>query len=142
MSAADFGLGAPSLCSRSRISQALLFYTNALTEDDAKLQQAACVALKHLRVSSACPCRRWRSLLVVNVQVSSFPNHAHRDQSRSLKSWSWRAAAGPPALPAEAPAVAAASPQGASALALRERAGAPGTQFGTLGLSTLISEFF
>ncbi|XP_036757882.1 RIPOR family member 3 isoform X9 [Manis pentadactyla] len=29
--------------------KALLFYTNALTEDDAKLQQAACVALKHLR---------------------------------------------------------------------------------------------
>lgn len=33
------------------IPQALLFYTNALTENDAKLQQAACVALKHLRVS-------------------------------------------------------------------------------------------
>lgn len=31
--------------------KALLFYTNALTENDAKLQQAACVALKHLRVS-------------------------------------------------------------------------------------------
>ncbi|XP_036275514.1 RIPOR family member 3 isoform X2 [Pipistrellus kuhlii] len=29
--------------------KALLFYTNALTEDDAKLQQAACMALKHLR---------------------------------------------------------------------------------------------
>ncbi|XP_077913424.1 RIPOR family member 3 isoform X3 [Halichoerus grypus] len=29
--------------------KALLFYTNALTENDAKLQQAACVALKHLR---------------------------------------------------------------------------------------------
>ncbi|KAK2491160.1 hypothetical protein MC885_011885 [Smutsia gigantea] len=29
--------------------KALLFYTNALNEDDAKLQQAACVALKHLR---------------------------------------------------------------------------------------------
>ncbi|XP_010833425.1 PREDICTED: protein FAM65C [Bison bison bison] len=28
---------------------ALLFYTNALTENDAKLQQAACVALRHLR---------------------------------------------------------------------------------------------
>lgn len=39
----------------SLISQALLFYTNALTENDAKLQQAACVALKHLRVSLTCP---------------------------------------------------------------------------------------
>ncbi|XP_055249485.1 RIPOR family member 3 isoform X4 [Moschus berezovskii] len=29
--------------------KALLFYTNALTENDAKLQQAACVALRHLR---------------------------------------------------------------------------------------------
>ncbi|XP_033696779.1 RIPOR family member 3 isoform X4 [Tursiops truncatus] len=29
--------------------KALLFYTNALTENDAKLQEAACVALKHLR---------------------------------------------------------------------------------------------
>ncbi|XP_020933521.1 protein FAM65C isoform X2 [Sus scrofa] len=29
--------------------KALLFYTNALTENDAKLQQAACMALKHLR---------------------------------------------------------------------------------------------
>ncbi|XP_022350328.1 RIPOR family member 3 [Enhydra lutris kenyoni] len=29
--------------------KALLFYTNALTENDAKLQQAACVALKHLK---------------------------------------------------------------------------------------------
>ncbi|KAM8775395.1 RIPOR family member 3 isoform 2-T2 [Rhynchonycteris naso] len=29
--------------------KAVLFYTNALTEDDAKLQQAACVALKQLR---------------------------------------------------------------------------------------------
>ncbi|XP_057558888.1 RIPOR family member 3 isoform X3 [Hippopotamus amphibius kiboko] len=29
--------------------KALLFYTNTLTENDAKLQQAACVALKHLR---------------------------------------------------------------------------------------------
>nr|XP_003419941.2 RIPOR family member 3 [Loxodonta africana] len=29
--------------------KALLFYTNALTETDPKLQQAACVALKHLR---------------------------------------------------------------------------------------------
>ncbi|XP_037023188.2 RIPOR family member 3 isoform X1 [Artibeus jamaicensis] len=29
--------------------KALLFYTNALTEDDSKLQQAACVALRHLR---------------------------------------------------------------------------------------------
>ncbi|XP_066243603.1 RIPOR family member 3 isoform X2 [Saccopteryx leptura] len=29
--------------------KAVLFYTNALTEDDAKLQQAACMALKHLR---------------------------------------------------------------------------------------------
>ncbi|ELK33981.1 Protein FAM65C [Myotis davidii] len=29
--------------------KALLFYTNALTENDAKLQQAACVALKQLR---------------------------------------------------------------------------------------------
>lgn len=27
----------------------MLFYTNALTENDAKLQQAACVALRHLR---------------------------------------------------------------------------------------------
>jgi hypothetical protein len=32
-------------------SQALLFYTNALMESDAKLQQAACVALQQLRVS-------------------------------------------------------------------------------------------
>lgn len=39
------------------IPQALLFYTNALTENDAKLQQAACVALKHLRVSLTCPHR-------------------------------------------------------------------------------------
>ncbi|XP_019496513.1 PREDICTED: protein FAM65C isoform X3 [Hipposideros armiger] len=29
--------------------KALLFYTNALTENDAKLQQAACMALRHLR---------------------------------------------------------------------------------------------
>ncbi|KAB1262426.1 RIPOR family member 3, partial [Camelus dromedarius] len=29
--------------------KALLFYTNALTENDTKLQQAACMALKHLR---------------------------------------------------------------------------------------------
>ncbi|XP_039085942.1 RIPOR family member 3 [Hyaena hyaena] len=29
--------------------KALLFYTNALTENDAKLQRAACVALRHLR---------------------------------------------------------------------------------------------
>uniref|UniRef100_A0A8C2NX12 FAM65 N-terminal domain-containing protein n=1 Tax=Capra hircus TaxID=9925 RepID=A0A8C2NX12_CAPHI len=29
--------------------KALLFYTNALTENDAQLQQAACVALRHLR---------------------------------------------------------------------------------------------
>ncbi|XP_059934632.1 RIPOR family member 3 [Mesoplodon densirostris] len=29
--------------------KALLFYTNALTENDAKLQEAACLALKHLR---------------------------------------------------------------------------------------------
>ncbi|XP_059979916.1 RIPOR family member 3 isoform X2 [Lagenorhynchus albirostris] len=29
--------------------KALLFYTNALAENDAKLQEAACVALKHLR---------------------------------------------------------------------------------------------
>uniref|UniRef100_A0A8C3VVJ3 RIPOR family member 3 n=1 Tax=Catagonus wagneri TaxID=51154 RepID=A0A8C3VVJ3_9CETA len=29
--------------------KALLFYTNALAENDAKLQQAACMALKHLR---------------------------------------------------------------------------------------------
>lgn len=27
----------------------MLFYTNALTENDAQLQQAACVALRHLR---------------------------------------------------------------------------------------------
>ncbi|KAF5917424.1 hypothetical protein HPG69_017315 [Diceros bicornis minor] len=29
--------------------KALLYYTNALTEDDAQLQQAACMALRHLR---------------------------------------------------------------------------------------------
>ena len=37
------------------ILQALVFYTNALMENDGKLQQAACVALKHLRVSLTCP---------------------------------------------------------------------------------------
>lgn len=31
--------------------QALIFYTHTLAESDAKLQQAACVALQQLRVS-------------------------------------------------------------------------------------------
>ncbi|XP_046534694.1 RIPOR family member 3 isoform X4 [Equus quagga] len=45
--------------------KALLYYTAALAEDDAKLQQAACVALKHLRgiesidqIASLCQCER------------------------------------------------------------------------------------
>ncbi|XP_036100137.1 RIPOR family member 3 isoform X1 [Molossus molossus] len=53
--------GAPKVCRAARASlagaaknksfreKALLFYTNALTENDAQLQQAACVALKQLR---------------------------------------------------------------------------------------------
>ncbi|XP_006881697.1 PREDICTED: protein FAM65C [Elephantulus edwardii] len=53
--------GAPRVCraasarlagaarNRSFREKALLFYTNALTEADPKLQQAACVALRHLR---------------------------------------------------------------------------------------------
>ncbi|XP_023389850.1 RIPOR family member 3 [Pteropus vampyrus] len=47
--AADFAFGASRFIHSSLVSQALLFYTNALSENDAKLQQAACVALKHLR---------------------------------------------------------------------------------------------
>ncbi|XP_071067889.1 RIPOR family member 3 isoform X2 [Dasypus novemcinctus] len=53
--------GAPRVCraassrlasaarNRSFRDKALLFYTNALMENDAELQQAACVALKHLK---------------------------------------------------------------------------------------------
>lgn len=57
MGAADFAFGASRFIHSSLVSQALLFYTNALSENDAKLQQAACVALKHLRVSLTCV--RW-----------------------------------------------------------------------------------
>lgn len=46
--AASAGL-ASAAKNKSFREKALLFYTNALTENDAKLQQAACVALKHLR---------------------------------------------------------------------------------------------
>ncbi|XP_039720528.1 RIPOR family member 3 isoform X4 [Pteropus medius] len=46
--AASAGL-ASAAKNKSFREKALLFYTNALSENDAKLQQAACVALKHLR---------------------------------------------------------------------------------------------
>lgn len=67
----------------SLISQALLFYTNALTENDAKLQQAACVALKHLRVSSTCSAGWWRRLLV--GKVSSFQNFSTGTKKKKKK---------------------------------------------------------